>query len=239
METRTSRSPDAGSILGLLGGVLLIIGSLLTWATVSVNVANIAGAFGVDPSAIPAGTFPPKQSFAGTSLSDGKIALVCGVIVLVAALLLIMGTARKVMAVILLLAGLAGGGTALYDGLNGKQNAIESGVKNLSALGLPGDVKSFFDVAIGIGIWVCVIGGIVGAVGAIIVAESQAFRSRGHAGDRTGGHGQRCNDRGQRSPGRRAGHDGHAFHTFHAVHAADAAHTAHGHARGRGRAPTA
>jgi hypothetical protein len=174
METRSSRSPDAGSILGLVGGALLIIGSLMTWATVSVNVGNIAKAVGVDPSTIPAGAFPDSQSFAGTGSSDGKVALACGVLALIAAVLVIMTTGRTVAAVVLMVGGLVGGGFALYDGLTGKDKAIDEGVKGLSALGLPGDVKSFFDVSIGIGIWVCVAGGLVALVAGIMVLANRS-----------------------------------------------------------------
>lgn len=154
--------------MGLIGGALLIVGSFMTWATVSANIANIAAAFGVDPSTIPAGTFPGAQTIAGSSTNRGKTVIVCGVIAIVAALLVIMVVARTVAAVLLMLAGLIGGGFALYTGLNGKEDAISEGAKQLTAFGIPGDVKSFFDVSIGIGVWVCVIGGLVAIVGGVM-----------------------------------------------------------------------
>lgn len=154
--------------MGLVGGALLVIGSLMTWASVSINVANIAQAVGIDPSAIPAGTFPGTQTVSGSSLSDGKIALVCGIVALIAAVLIIMATGRTLAAVLLIVGGLAGGGIALYDGLNGKDDAVSEGVKQLTALGVPGDVKSFFDVSIGIGIWICVVGGFLAIVAGIL-----------------------------------------------------------------------
>jgi len=173
METSSSRSFSPGAIMGLIGGALLVVGSLMTWATVSANIANIAAAFGVDPSTIPTGTFPGAQSIAGSSTNRGKTVIVCGVIAIVAALLVIMVIARTVAAAFLMLAGLVGGGFALYTGLNGKDDAISEGAKQLSSLGLPGDVKSFFNVSIGIGVWVCVVGGLIAIVGGVMALRGK------------------------------------------------------------------
>ena len=168
-QASSSRSFGPGPILGIVGGALLVIGSLMTWATVSFNVENIANALGVDPSVIPAGSLG-SQSVAGTKVNDGKIALVCGVIVVIAAVVLLaVSGARVLAAAALMLAGLVGGGIALYDGINGKDDAINEGARALTASGLPGDVKSFFNVSIGIGIWICVIGGIAAIVAGILV----------------------------------------------------------------------
>jgi hypothetical protein len=168
-QASPSRSFGPGPILGIVGGALLVIGSLMTWATVSFNVENIANALGVDPSIIPPGSLG-SQSVAGTKVSDGKIALVCGIIVVIAAVALLAVTGARVWAAaVLMLAGLVGGGIALYDGINGKDDAINDAARALTAQGLPGDVKSFFNVSIGIGIWICVIGGIAAIVAGILV----------------------------------------------------------------------
>jgi hypothetical protein len=77
METRSSPSLGAGSILGLADGALLIIGTFLTWATVSLNVGNFSRALGADVSQLPASLralLDQRQSFAGTSASPGRIA---------------------------------------------------------------------------------------------------------------------------------------------------------------------
>jgi Tryptophan-associated transmembrane protein (Trp_oprn_chp) len=169
METRQSRSPGAGSIMGLAGGALLIVGSVMTWASVSINVDNLARALGVDPSAFPAGLLPGKQSFAGTSSSDGKVALACGVLALVAALLVIMAKSRTLAGAVLIIGGLVGGGFALYDGVTGKDKAGDAAVSALAGKGIPGDVRSFFDITIGIGIWICVVGGVLAILAGIMI----------------------------------------------------------------------
>lgn len=168
-QASSSRSFGPGPILGIVGGAMLVIGSLLTWATVSFNVENIANALGVDPSILPAESLGSK-SVTGTKVSDGKIALVCGIIVVLAAVILIaVAGARVLAAAVLMVGGLAGGGIALYDGINGKDDAISEGARAFTQAGLPGDVKSFFNVSIGIGIWICVIGGIAAIVAGLMV----------------------------------------------------------------------
>jgi Tryptophan-associated transmembrane protein (Trp_oprn_chp) len=174
METRASRSLDAGAIVGLAGGALLIIGSVLTWASVSINIDNLARALGVDPSLIPPGAVPGKQSFAGTGSRDGKIALACGVLALVAAVLVIMMRGRTVASVVLMIGGLVGGGFALYDGLTGKDRAIDEAGRALSGQGIPGDVSAFFNVTIGIGIWICVVGGGLAILAGLMVITKKA-----------------------------------------------------------------
>ena len=174
METRTSSSPGAGSIMGLAGGALLIVGSVLTWASVSINVDNLAKALGVDASAFPPGTFPGKQSFAGTSSGDGKIAFACGVLALVAAVLVMTSKTRTLAGVVLIVGGLVGGGFALYDGVTGKDKAGDAAVSALSGKGIPGDVRTFFDITIGIGIWICVVGGALAIVAGLMIITRKA-----------------------------------------------------------------
>ena len=174
MQTRASRSPGAGSIVGLAGGASLIVGSVMTWASVSINVDNLARALGVDASAFPAGTFPGKQSFAGIRSGDGKIALACGVLALVAAVLVIMAKSRTLAGAVLIIGGLVGGGFALYDGVTGKDKAGDAAVNALSGKGIPGDVRTFFDISIGIGIWICVVGGALAIVAGLMIITRKA-----------------------------------------------------------------
>ncbi len=54
MESENAR-PMTPTVLGIVGGVAMVIGSFLTWATVSVNFDLIAEAIGIEPSQIPAG----------------------------------------------------------------------------------------------------------------------------------------------------------------------------------------
>jgi hypothetical protein len=173
MET-TKRSMPPAAIAAGIGGVLLALGSVLTWVTVSVNVDAIARAVGIDPSQIPPGAIgDTTQSFSGTSGTDGKVTLVCGIVVILGAIgiALAMGS-RRVLAALAGLAGLVGGLFALYDATIAKNNAIDDATRTLSGAGLPGSFRDFFSVSLGIGIWMCVIGGIVAVVGAVMALAS-------------------------------------------------------------------
>jgi len=173
METSKRSMPPAAIAAGI-GGVLLALGSVLTWVTVSVNVDAIARAVGIDPSQIPPGALgDTTQSFNGTSGTDGKVTLVCGIVVIVGAvgIALAMGS-RRLLAVLTGLAGVIGGGFALYDATIAKNNAIDDAARSLSGAGLPGSFHDFFSVSLGIGIWMCVLGGIAAVVGAVMVLTS-------------------------------------------------------------------
>ena len=90
-ETQTSK-PSAGAIVAIIGGVMLAIGSFLTWATVSLDttalINKLAETLGVTTGS--AGDLPTddlSNSVSGWDGSDGKITLVVGVIIIVAAIL--------------------------------------------------------------------------------------------------------------------------------------------------------
>jgi hypothetical protein len=177
METRSSRSFGAGPILGLVGGALLIIGSLLTWATVSINLGRFASGLGVDPDALPptfAGAFGEHQAFAGTNAGAGKIALICGVIALVIALIIGMGSVGKVGGVILLIAGVVGGGFATLFTVSPQVSVVDEVGDYLRAIGFQGDFKSFFDISVGVGAWTCILGGVLVIVAGILSLRTKA-----------------------------------------------------------------
>ena len=79
-ETQTSK-PSAGAIVAIVGGIMLAIGSFLTWATVSVDTTallnKLADTLGVSADqlqGVPTDSF--SQSVSGWDGSDGKITLV-------------------------------------------------------------------------------------------------------------------------------------------------------------------
>ena len=173
METSKRPMPPAAIAAGV-GGLLLALGSVLTWATASVDVDKLARAVGIDPSQIPPGALgDTSRSFAGTSGTDGKVTLVCGIVVILGAIgiALAMGS-RRVLAILTAIAGAIGGLFALYDATIAKNNAIDDITRQFSATGLPGNARDFFSVSLGIGIWMCVIGGIVAVVGAVMALAS-------------------------------------------------------------------
>jgi hypothetical protein len=151
------------------------VGSFLTWATASVDINKLAQAVGIDPSSIPPGALgDTSKSVAGTSGTDGKIALACGIIVLLAGIgLAISLGSKRLLAIIALAGGAVGGLFALYDATVSKNNAVNDIERSFSAAGLPGNAHDFFSVSLGIGIWLCVLGGIVAVVGAVMALMSR------------------------------------------------------------------
>lgn len=181
---RTSKL--AAAILGIIGGAVLILGSLLTWVTLSFDsqrfAQEIADAVGVDVSEL--GTIPalPTSSETGTA-ADGKYTLIAGVVVLVCGvLLLVSANARSVASKLMILGGVVGAGVPLYNVVTTDaqldrviNDAGGELVSGLDALGLSTDVfKDAVTVEWGIGVWVCIAGGVVALVAGIMAARSPA-----------------------------------------------------------------
>jgi hypothetical protein len=172
VETRGSSTP---MILGIVGGVALAIGSFLTWATVSVNFDKIASALGIDPNQIPAGVRAQgTASVTGWKGGDGKWTLVAGVVVVVAAALLAMASSRRIIGIVMIVGGVVGGGLALYDATIQKNDVIDNAASQFSNIGLPGELRDYFSLSLGIGIWLCVAGGLVAIVAGIMAMASRA-----------------------------------------------------------------
>jgi hypothetical protein len=169
---------STGSIVAIVGGIALVIGAFLTWATASFNVQAFASLLGVDASTLGGLIGDTSKSFSGLDAgADGKWALAMGLVAVALGVVLIAWKgAHKVVAVGIVLAGLVGGGYALYDITqvdNVKQDAIDQAAPALQGLGVDtsklGDV---FDISLGIGIWVCAFGGLIAIVGGVMVLAS-------------------------------------------------------------------
>jgi len=186
-DTQTSK-PSAGAIVAIVGGVMLAIGSFLTWATVSVDTTallnKLADTLGVSADqlqGVPTDSF--SQSVSGWDGSDGKITLVVALIIIIAAILMFaMPRIRKAMGVIVILAGLVGGGVAVYDATRVKDVANDAETAAASAagsgleqLGLSaGEIfDGVFDVTAGIGLWVCIAGGVIALVGGVLALRER------------------------------------------------------------------
>jgi len=186
-DTQTSK-PSAGAIVAIVGGIMLAIGSFLTWATVSVDTTallnKLADTLGVSADqlqGVPTDSF--SQSVSGWDGSDGKITLVVALIIIIAAILMFaMPRIRKAMGVIVILAGLVGGGVAVYDATRVKDVANDAETAAASAagsgleqLGLSaGEIfDGVFDVTAGIGLWVCIAGGVIALVGGVLALRER------------------------------------------------------------------
>ncbi len=150
-------TPVAG-ILGVVGGALLAVGSFLTWAEVTGGGTSVT-AKGVDGS-------------------DGYITLIAGVVAIVAGMMMARAT-RRVLAVLVILAGIVGGGIGLYDALTAKDSVLDAAAEELApTFGASAEqVRTVLDqaidagqlsVSISIGLYVVIGGGVVALVGGIL-----------------------------------------------------------------------
>jgi hypothetical protein len=169
-----SRAPSTPMILGIVGGIALAIGSFLNWATVSVDFDKIATAIGIDPADVPADVRAQGTvSVTGWKGGDGKWTLVAGVVVVVAAVLLSMASSRRVVGIVMLVGGVVGGGLALYDATIQKNDAIDNAASTFAGIGLPGELRDYFSISLGIGLYLCIAGGVVAIVAGIMAMMSQ------------------------------------------------------------------
>jgi hypothetical protein len=151
------RAPLAG-ILGIVGGALMAVGSFLAWAEVSGGGTSVT-AKGVDGS-------------------DGYITLGAGLVAVVLGIVMASGT-KRVLAVLVILAGIVGGGIGLYDALTAKDSVLDAAAEELApSFGASAElVRTALDqaidagqlsVTISIGLYVVIAGGIVALVGGIL-----------------------------------------------------------------------
>jgi hypothetical protein len=141
---------------------------------VSVDFDKIATAIGIDPADVPPDVRAQGTvSVTGWKGGDGKWTLVAGVVVVVAAVLLSMASSRRVVGIVMLVGGVVGGGLALYDATIQKNDAIDNAASTFAGIGLPGELRDYFSISLGIGIWLCIVGGAVAIVAGIMAMTSQ------------------------------------------------------------------
>jgi hypothetical protein len=189
MEKRESVAP-IGVILTAIGGVVLAVGSVLTWAKVSVDLNALADALGVDPSLL-SGAGDTSKAFGGTSTSDGKIVLACGIVALVLAVVAYMRPELwKVLGIVAIVAGLVGAGVALYDISTKEDVASEANDAlgpSLAAVGVdPGVLDNVIKVDLGIGIWASVAGGLAALGGGLLLVTRKPSPRPARAGTGSG-----------------------------------------------------
>jgi hypothetical protein len=162
-ETTTSgRTPvgrtSIGPVLAIAGGVLLVIGSFLSWAEISGGGQS--------------------QSVSGTDVTDGWVTLVAG-LVAIAAGVAALRAPRRPLAVAAGIAGGFGVGFGLFDALTLKDSALDSVAEETAAASGVSfqELRTLLDVlidngqlgiSIGIGLYVVIAGGVLAMVGAAL-----------------------------------------------------------------------
>jgi di/tricarboxylate transporter len=174
-QTATSRAP-IGAILAIVGGALLIVGSFLPWAEVSGGGQSVS-AKGVDGS-------------------DGYLTIATGLVALVAGIMLLRQP-KRVLAILVLVAGLLGGGLGLYDALTAKDNVLDAAAEELAPTfgGSAEQVRVLLDEAIdagqlsismSFGIFIVIAGGALALVGGFLSMRSSDESGAGSTSPETG-----------------------------------------------------
>jgi uncharacterized membrane protein (TIGR02234 family) len=174
-QSGTSRAP-IGAILAIAGGALLIVGSFLPWAEVSGGGQSVS-AKGVDGS-------------------DGYVTIATGLVALVAGIMLLRQP-KRVLAILVLVAGLLGGGLGLYDALTAKDNVLDAAAEELAPTlgGSAEQVRVLLDEAIdagqlsismSFGIFVVIAGGALALVGGFLSMRGSDESGAGSTSPATG-----------------------------------------------------
>jgi hypothetical protein len=157
-HTEGSTRAPVGAILAIVGGALLAIGSFLAWAEVSGGGTSVT-AKGVDGS-------------------DGYITLAAGAVALLVGIAMTR-QAKRMLAVLVILAGIVGGGIGLYDAMTAKDSVLDAAAEELApTFGASAEeVRAALDqaidagqlsVSISIGLYVVIAGGVVALIGGIL-----------------------------------------------------------------------
>jgi len=163
-HTEGSTRAPVGAILAMVGGVLLAVGSFLAWAEVSGGGTSVT-AKGIDGS-------------------DGYITLAAGAVALLVGIAMTR-QARRMLAVLVILAGIVGGGIGLYDALTAKDSVLDAAAEELApTFGASAEtVRVALDqaieagqlsVSISIGLYVVIAGGVVALIGGIVGLRGSA-----------------------------------------------------------------
>ena len=158
MSQTERRGAPIAAIVAIAGGVLLAVGSFLPWAEVSGSGESVT-ANGLDGS-------------------DGFITLAAGVVAVVIGIVMLRAT-RRAVAVLAILAGLIGGGLAVYDAITAKDSVLDAAAEDLApTFGVPAEqVRAALDqaidagqlgVSISIGLYVVMAGGLVAVLGGVL-----------------------------------------------------------------------
>jgi hypothetical protein len=150
------------ALFAIVGGALAAVGSFLAWASVSAAGQQVTAK--------------------GTDGSDGYITLVAGIILIIYGVARLTGNAmgtKKAMAVIAIVAGLVGGGVAVYDAATAKERVLDeaasqvassAGVSETQARTLLDQAVASgqVDISLSFGIFVVIAGAVLGLVGGVM-----------------------------------------------------------------------
>jgi hypothetical protein len=154
-EASADRGTPIGSVVTIVGGGLLAVGSFLEWVSLSGSGFS--------------------ESTTGVDGSDGWITFAAGLLAILAGVLALRSRRRR-LGVLAILAGLAGGGVGLYDALTVRDSIAEELASQLGTTvaearaGVDLLVDSGqLDIQMGIGLYLVLAGGVLALTGGVLL----------------------------------------------------------------------
>ncbi len=155
---------------------MLALGSFLTWISASISLRALAATLGIDVSVLHGANIPTHISATGIAITDGKVTLVAGILVLIGATIAYLVPRWRMPVVVLIaLGGAMGAARALTDLRQVDETAFvlaQRLARDLGALGFTKrDVDRIASSHAELGVWLCFVGGVVGFVGALMLVR--------------------------------------------------------------------
>jgi hypothetical protein len=166
-----TEQPSSGGIaapaLAVVGGVLAVVGSLLSWAQASVTGASF--------------------SAKGIEGWEGKVTILGGAVMLVAGISAFTGAsdARRRLRVSALVGGLMASGVGIYTAITARDQIVDSGAEEIAkqagvtvqqgrAMLETAIDQGFLKLSLQIGLYLVIAGGFIGVLAAVIAMLSKA-----------------------------------------------------------------
>jgi uncharacterized membrane protein len=179
IESSPPTASPVAAILTIVGGLLVILGSFLTWFSVTADASALGGG-------------SATVSVTGMD-GDGTITLIAGIVLVIlgGVMFAMRGRNMTALSIIALLAGVVAALVAIYDITTAKSNATDSVAETIASQS-GGQVSVdqarqvlqlvHFNISIGIGVILVAVAGILGAIGGVLgIRASRAAATRGDA----------------------------------------------------------
>jgi len=165
IEASPPTASPVAAVLTVLGGLLVILGSFLTWFSVTADASALGGG---------SATIDVKGMD-----GDGTITLIAGIVLVILGVVMFVMRGRNMTAVsiIALLGGVVAALVAIYDITTAKSNASDSVAQTIASQS-GGQVSVdqarqvlqlvHFDISVGIGVILVAVAGVVGAIGGVL-----------------------------------------------------------------------
>src|SRR3954469_15152286 len=160
VEAPPPTASPVAAVLAILGGLLVILGSFLTWFSVTADASALGGG---------------SATISVTGMDgDGTITLIAGIVLLIlgGGMFAMRGRNLTAISIIALIGGVVAALIAIYDITTAKSTASDSVAQSIASGGRVSVDQARqvltlvnFDISVGIGVILVAVAGIVGAIG--------------------------------------------------------------------------